>query len=90
MRLLDNWLVWCGGGSWGYTPTSFFGHRITFYGWGMDVKWFGWWFTFGWFSGHRGGRAFWIHKSRNGTPAQAVWEVGWRPWRRPYLVRGGH
>jgi hypothetical protein len=38
LRRILEWFIWNGGTLRDHYPLSFFGHRITFYGWGWQVR----------------------------------------------------
>ena len=62
----------------GPTPISLFGHRLTFYGWGWQVRLFRSYFVW---SGYRKGQPARIYISRDGTPPRPN-ERGIRIWPR--------
>lgn len=79
---IATWLIWIGGTQTSPTPISVFGHRVTFYGWGANVRfpsgdllvisWCGldpkrWWRS----------KPASVYVSPNGTPDRAhTWLVG--------------
>lgn len=84
LRRALTWLVWLGGwgvfGGWRVfsTPIALFGHRLTFYGWGEQLRIGGGYLVFSRCGGAR--KLYW---STDGTPSGAVvWFAG-----VPYDVR---
>jgi len=75
------WVFWMGGPSGNRTPISLFGHFVTFYDWGMDVRtpegrlvvsWLGLSRDIRWRS-----KPAEVYISKDGTPGRAhIWIVG--------------
>lgn len=90
IRRIARWLVWCGGWEAHrrstfvslrqrlapdmLAPTSFFGHRITFYGWGWQARAKGGYWVCSRVPRSEPKRIYW---SPNGTPSEAtIWWKG--------------
>lgn len=62
LRSITKWVVWVGGVKSSRTPVSFFGHRLTFYGWGGNLRLWGRWLVWareGSWKGAKWDRVYW-------------------------------